>query len=110
MSKWADRFIPPAPRTGVQAFTLGNPEVYEQSLAEGEVFKAPGGVVYATHEEAQHVIDVFDGHLPPAWFDGKMLPGCVYELALPGPLCEVAERRKYGMALRVQARIVVRRP
>lgn len=86
-----------------RAFTLGNPKSYEPALAKGEVEKAPGGVVFTSQDRAQAVLDHFGGHLPPRWFGGRMIPGRVYALDLPGPVCEVTERRDYGLALRVPA-------
>ena len=89
----------------IRAFTLGNPEAYELAFKEGPVIKQPGGVVYTTQALAQSVIDAFGGCLPPRWFNGRKLPGRVYALDLPGPVCEVTERKDYGMALRVPAQV-----
>lgn len=88
-----------------RAFTLGDPVAYERALENGPVEKAIGGVVYRTHKEAQQTIDAFQGHLPPTWFEGQLLPGRVYGFELPGPICEMTERKRYGLGLRVPAKI-----
>lgn len=69
------------------AYTVGNPDAYEPELDKGEVLKGAGGVVFATREEAESVLE--DGKLPRAWFPNRApIPGTVYGLVLDQTLLE----------------------
>lgn len=95
----------------VIAYTLGNPEVYDQALVDRPVHKIPGGVAYKTLEEARAVLDAKPaGFLPPEWFKGRWIPGAVYELELPGPFHYHTRWTGERHALTCPARVIGRAP
>lgn len=63
------------------AYTLGNPVVYDAELEKGTLHKARGGAVFPTHEKARAALDR-GKFLPAVWFPEAELPipGAVYGL------------------------------
>jgi hypothetical protein len=89
------------------AFTLGNPEVYDRAIEEAPISKAIGGCAYETRAEAQEVLDAEPaGFLPPEWFEGRQLPGAVYEMLLPGSFTGCTQDTAGYRALTVEAPIL----
>jgi hypothetical protein len=72
------------------AYTVGNPQGYDQELAEGPVEKAEGGVLFRHFADAKACLGK-RGILPPAWFGGEVKPGAVYELEVEGTVLEASE-------------------
>jgi len=85
------------------AYTVGNPEVYEPHMdEEPNPMKAKGGVVFFNREEAEETVK--NGFLPTEWFDGLQLPGRVYGL-IGDP--EIGfEEASFGFSLTRPAKLV----
>lgn len=83
------------------AYTVGNPDSYEEYLDTEETMKGVGGVVFITKEEAE--ASVADGFLPFDWYE-RVIPGKVY-----GLVCDVetdVETWEHGLRLNKAALLV----
>ena len=93
----------------MRAYTVGNPETYEDAIDDPKgCEKCPGGAVFETLRDATNAIGIFEaealdgrGFLPPEWFPGRdPIPGKVYVVELPTGFEEDSEPCNYGFGAR----------
>lgn len=95
----------------VNAYTLGNPEVYDRVMAERSIQKAAGGAVFWTLEEARAaLVEGRNGlYLPESWFpNAGPVPGAVYGLRVDPDQVDPETDEVGAMRLRSPAPIVAK--